>query len=109
MDDLDLCFDVDGNEVDPTPEKGVLILDLTRASCRAIIGRHDGMAVYCGVDKTTTAYCDEHAALYYVPSRGGGGYQRVKDVDKDTSAETPEPEQKDKEDNQLLDNFDEED
>ena len=56
-----------------TPEKNIDILHLVESSCRYITGEKKGRgALYCGRNKTTRAYCEEHARLCYIPLKKSG-------------------------------------
>jgi hypothetical protein len=71
--------------------KGKYIDELTPFSCRAVIGHSEDGSVFCGAAKCTTAFCDEHAQIYYRPSRKGTGYERVADTYKTKDADDDKP------------------
>jgi hypothetical protein len=55
---------------EPKPPKGVPLVDARQDQCRAIIGRWDGLALFCG-KKTiaNTSWCEHHIKLYYTRGR----------------------------------------
>jgi len=53
--------------MEPTaPAEAVGLIDLEAHHCRAVVGRGaDGLAAYCGAQKTAGSYCAEHYRLHY--------------------------------------------
>jgi hypothetical protein len=55
---------------EPKPPKGVPLVDARQDQCRSIVGKWDGLALFCG-ERTVanTSWCDHHIRLYYTRGR----------------------------------------